>query len=320
MSISWATLSRPWNDQGGFTIMETLKEVEVHTVEPENFTPQVEIAAAYVEVENKILFLQRSGLEKYEKGLWGVPAGKIEQGESAESAVKRELLEETGISIDSHSRFDPLGQLFIRKPSVDYTYHLYRLSLSKKPTVSLSDEHQDSHWAVPNEIENLPLMLGALEAFWYYKAKSDNKVRSGTNVNAYLILKKEKQILLHLRKNTGYYDGYYGLVSGHIEDGESAKEGLVREAKEEAGISIDALHLHFVHCLHRQTNRLNIDLFFECDHWKGEIMNREPEKCTVLQFFPIHDLPSNMVGYVAQVVECATREKYYSEQGWQGQK
>lgn len=48
------------------------------------------------------------------------------------------------------------------------------------------------------------------------------KSRTGASVNVYLILQKGDHVLLHLRKNTGYGDGYYGLISGHVEDHESA--------------------------------------------------------------------------------------------------
>lgn len=142
------------------------------------------------------------------------------------------------------------------------------------------------------------------------------KIDRKANVNAYLILKQKSQVLLLLRQNTGYYDGYYGLVSGHIEAGESAQEGLIREAKEEAGISIDPHHLRFVHCMHRQTNRLNIDLFFECEVYQEEIINAEPEKCAAIKFFSVDSLPSNMIDYIVDAIKYSANKEFYSEQGW----
>lgn len=293
--------------------MTVIEKIKIHQVKPRGFYSQVEIAAAHVEVDNEVLFLQRSGSER---GLWGVPGGKIEKGESPDLAVKRELFEETGISLNQDSRIDFLGKLFMSKPDVDYVYHMYRVNFSEKPTVTLSDEHIESEWFNASQVPSLPLMSGALEAFDFYQKWSENKARNGTNVNAYLILKKDDQVLLHLRRNTGYYDGFYGLVSGHIEDGESAMEGLKREAYEESGIHIHDSDLHFVHCLHRQTNRLNIDLFFECSRWSGEIRNREPGKCEELKFFPYHSLPHTTIEYVADVIKCITKGQPYSELGW----
>lgn len=88
--------------------------------------------------------------------------------------------------------------------------------------------------------------------------------RSSATVSAYLILKQRDEILLHLRKNTGYCDGMWGLVSGHVENGESATEGIIREAREEIGIELSLVQVEVVHVMHRKTNREDIDIFFDC--------------------------------------------------------
>jgi 8-oxo-dGTP pyrophosphatase MutT (NUDIX family) len=43
------------------------------------------------------------------------------------------------------------------------------------------------------------------------------------------------QVLLHKRQNSGFMDGSYSLVSGHVEANESFKQAMIREAHEEAG-------------------------------------------------------------------------------------
>ncbi|MGL4539936.1 MAG: NUDIX domain-containing protein [Candidatus Rhabdochlamydia sp.] len=76
--------------------------------------------------------------------------------------------------------------------------------------------------------------------------------RSGVCLNVYLIVKKKNAILLSLRQNTGYYDGSYGLVSGHVEEEESAINALIREAKEEAGIQLFSSQIKPIHIMHRK--------------------------------------------------------------------
>lgn len=140
--------------------------------------------------------------------------------------------------------------------------------------------------------------------------------RSGAAVNACLILRKKDKVLLSLRKNTGYFDECYGLVSGHVEDEEPASLAMIREAKEEANLIIHPESLKVVHLMHRKTNRFNIDIFFECTSWSGEIANLEPNKCAELNFFSLENLPNNLIPYIRQALHAVLQGTVYSEGGW----
>jgi 8-oxo-dGTP diphosphatase len=80
------------------------------------------------------------------------------------------LFEETGISIEHPCQIQSLGSLYIRKPKVDYVYHLFKVKLDKVPDIRLSDEHQSYIWASSRDIEQIPLMSGAREALNRYRA------------------------------------------------------------------------------------------------------------------------------------------------------
>lgn len=133
----------------------------------------------------------------------------------------------------------------------------------------------------------------------------------------YLVLRKGNQVLLLRRANTGYQDGKYGLVAGHLDGDESATAAMVREAKEEAGITVLPGNLRFVHVAHRlgrgQPGQERIDLFFEATEWHGEVVNAEPEKCDDLSWFDIDALPEHMLPFVRLVVDDITHGKQYSE-------
>lgn len=149
--------------------------INVYSKMPEQFSPKVEVAAIYVNINNKILFLQLAN-HKNEKGSWGVPAGKLEANETPLHAAKRELFEETGISIKSDDAFQSLGTLFMSKPELDYVYHFFGICLEAVPSLSLSDEHCSHAWISREEAETLPLMKGAKEALGaYYQAKKRAK-------------------------------------------------------------------------------------------------------------------------------------------------
>jgi 8-oxo-dGTP diphosphatase len=56
------------------------------------------LAAAVVLHCGRVLVVQRSSKENFLPGVWGVPCGKLDDGEDPRRAVLRELLEETGLA------------------------------------------------------------------------------------------------------------------------------------------------------------------------------------------------------------------------------
>lgn len=136
-------------------------------------------------------------------------------------------------------------------------------------------------------------------------------------IAVYLVLEKEEKTLLLKRANTGYQDGNYSLISGHLEGAETAKQGIIREAKEEAGIKIKPNDLKVVHVMHRyRPEREYIDIYLKTNVWKGEIKNNEPEKCDELKWFSINNLPSNIVPEVRLALENTNNKIFYGEIGF----
>jgi 8-oxo-dGTP diphosphatase len=133
----------------------------------------------------------------------------------------------------------------------------------------------------------------------------------------YLLLRRDNEILLLRRANTGYQDGNYSLIAGHLDGDELAAEATARETKKEAGISIEPSRLKFVHLAHRltrdQPGQERLDMFFETDQWEGEVRNAEPEKCDDLSWFPIDALPNNMLPLIRLVINDIKNGKQYSE-------
>ena len=79
------------------------------------------------------------------------------------------------------------------------------------------------------------------------------KERFTSRLAVYLVLIRDGKILLSLRQNTGFSDGLYSLVSGHVDAGESVRHAIIREAQEEAAITINPQDLKLVHTMQHQS-------------------------------------------------------------------
>jgi len=132
----------------------------------------------------------------------------------------------------------------------------------------------------------------------------------------YLILIKEDKVLLSKRKNTGWEDGNYTLVSGHLDGEELVIDAMVREAKEEAGITVLPEDLKVVVVMHRKANHEYIDFFLTVKKWEGEIKNMEPHICEELKWFSLSELPKNLVLSMRQGLENFQKGIFFSEFGF----
>ena len=132
----------------------------------------------------------------------------------------------------------------------------------------------------------------------------------------HLVLRRKGRLLMLKRANTGYMDGFYSLVAGHVDGGETFRSAMVRETKEEAGLTLRPEDIRLVHTMHRLSDSERLSLFFEVPHWEGEPVNAEPDKCEELIWADPKKLPQNTVPYVASALAMIARGKSYSEFGW----
>ena len=127
-----------------------------------------------------------------------------------------------------------------------------------------------------------------------------------------LILYHKGRILL--LKQTKPNGGNYTLVGGNIEDREFAKQTLVRESYEEAGIILKQKDLQLVHVLQKAgPNEQRLVLYFKAYRWDGKLRARETSKFKSAEWFDLDDLPKNLTETVRQVLQQYRKGSIYSE-------
>lgn len=131
-------------------------------------------------------------------------------------------------------------------------------------------------------------------------------------LKARLILNHKGKVLLMKQKNSN--GGKYTLVGGTVEDYEYAKLSLIRESKEETGISLLEKDLHLVHTLHKKKGAISrIVLYFEAEAWKGKPTAQETWKFKKVEWFELDSLPVEISPTVKHVFSKYKKGINYSE-------
>ena len=134
--------------------------------------------------------------------------------------------------------------------------------------------------------------------------------------DVHLFLLQENNILLLRRYNTGYEDGNFSVIAGHLDGNEEIKTAMIREAHEEAGIELAERDLLVAGMMHRKSVEERIDFFLTATRWSGEITNQEPDKCDLLAWFAINRLPENTIPYVRRAIDNYRRGVWFDSFGW----
>ncbi|WAL68831.1 NUDIX domain-containing protein [Amycolatopsis cynarae] len=138
-------------------------------------------------------------------------------------------------------------------------------------------------------------------------------------IDVHVILTRDEQVLLTRRRDPNpRFDGLWHLPSGKLDAGESVLDAAAREAEEEVGVLIAPAALRHVHTLHVNGSgpEPRLGLFFETRHWEGEPLNREPDKCSGLAWFPLDELPDNLIEYPAAGLHGYRKGSTFDLLGW----
>ncbi|MFJ1974071.1 NUDIX domain-containing protein [Streptomyces sp. NPDC087903] len=127
------------------------------------------------------------------------------------------------------------------------------------------------------------------------------------------------RILLGLRHpSSAFAPDTWHFLAGHCER-EAAIDCLVREAKEEAGLTIapeDVELVHTVHLVDGPTARPRIGLVFQARSWTGTPQVLEPDRCSEWRWWDPKVLPAAVVPYTRRAIDGILAGRPYSELGW----
>jgi 8-oxo-dGTP diphosphatase len=145
-----------------------------------------------------------------------------------------------------------------------------------------------------------------------------NPERYHLRAAVYLVLIRDAEVLLARRANTGWQDGKYSMIAGHLDGNETVTEAVVRESREEAGLELHKRDLRVVHTMHRKSKQglEYIDFFVTTTSWVGEPKIMEPDKCDDLRWFKLAELPDNILLHVKRAIDSYLSGVPFSECGW----
>jgi 8-oxo-dGTP diphosphatase len=136
-------------------------------------------------------------------------------------------------------------------------------------------------------------------------------------IASYAVFRKDGKIAFVLRQNTAWMNGYYGLPSGKVDQGESFSQAVIREAKEEVGVDLLPENLTCSLIGNRNDpDSLWVDAIFTINKWDGELINAEPQIHSELAWLDPQNLPDNIVPSVRHYIDCLEKRIGYTEYGW----
>ncbi len=113
------------------------------------------VVGCFIEHDGKILILHRLP-NKSQGDKWGIPAGKVDEGENDRQTVIREIMEETQIDI-SNKDIKFVCEMVDILPDKTVYFQAFRVIFDNEPKVIINpNEHQDFKWVTPKEFYEMP--------------------------------------------------------------------------------------------------------------------------------------------------------------------
>lgn len=122
------------------------------------------VGAIIVDAAGRLLLIQRG--HPPGEGLWSLPGGRVEPGESDDAAVVREVREETGLTVEVGPLAGTVDRPGPPAPAGGETVYEINdyLATVVAGTLRSGDDAADARWYDPAELARLPVTSGLLDA------------------------------------------------------------------------------------------------------------------------------------------------------------
>lgn len=124
--------------------------------------PQLAVGGIAVDEQDRVLVVQRG--KPPGQGLWTVPGGRVELGETLAAACVRELAEETGLHVEVVRHVETLERID-RNDAGDVRYHYVIVDYLVRVVggqLCAADDAGDAAWLAVDEIARRPHSAGLL--------------------------------------------------------------------------------------------------------------------------------------------------------------
>lgn len=134
------------------------QETEKRTTE-NHYVAEVTQRAVLFDQRGRTLLLQYDA----DHGWWAFPGGRLREGESPEEGLRREVREETGLSVEVVQPVLTRTFEWDGEPKLGIAYPCRLTDGSEPEAVELSDEHRAHRWVEPKAVAELDTPSDAIE-------------------------------------------------------------------------------------------------------------------------------------------------------------
>lgn len=203
------------------------------------------VAAYAVILRGDQILLSRLSPEITRDELWTLPGGGVDHGEDPRDAVVREVHEETGLvaRVGDTARVYSMhvpdtwrNRRRVDAHSIRIIYSGWVPLDSPAPRViEVDGSTVDSAWHPLSAVLDGSLPVAAMVK----DALVDHEPDRLQRVAAYALVVRGEEVLLTRISGSGFHTGSWSLPGGGIEHGESPVAAVVREVREETGLTVE---------------------------------------------------------------------------------